>query len=342
MIKTKLPKILAIVGPTSVGKTAFALQLAKKFGGELLSADSRQVYRGLDIGTGKDLPQNPQVDSYALSLKGQDKLHPYLIQGVRLWLCDLVDFRSLISVSLFSKIAKPVLADVTRRGKLPILVGGTGLYVKLLTDGIATIGIPPDVRWRRKSRDLSSHALFSQLKKLDQSMAMSLNLSDRNNQRRLIRKIEIARYHAKSQVKFSSTPSSGEVEMLQIGLTAPNEFLYRQIDARVDLRLRQGLLQEINTLLEKGANWQMQSMTSLGYRQWQKWFTRIGNQTEETKNAIISKWKFAEHAYARRQLTWFRKDKRIHWFDITASGWSTEVVCKITAWYNDGRYADKN
>lgn len=266
-------KLLVICGPTATGKTALAVSLAKQFNGELVSADSRQVYRGMDIVTGKDRPDVP------------------------VWLYDVADPDEEFSVSQWVKLARVAIADIQKRNKLPIVVGGTGLYIKALLYPFDTIDVPPNMRLRKKLQTMSVRELQAMVSRGD------MNQSDWNNPRRLIRKIEIA----------SSPKKSLQGESLKafiIGLTAPLPILYQRIDKRFENRMRAGLEAETASLLARFRR-DLPSMSAIGLN---------------------------EHAYARRQLTWFKKQKGIHWFDITETGIIGKIVSVVRAWYTTGNY----
>lgn len=183
-------KVLIICGPTAAGKTKFALEIARKYAGEVISADSRQVYTGSDIITGKDVQSGTSQTS---NLKWQNRfLKYYEISGVKVWLYDVVSPGESFNVSFWHECAKLVIRNIVRWNKLPIVVGGSGLFVKSLTQDLSQISIPPNVNLRKQLADKSVKYLFSYLNKIDSFKAASLNISDRHNPRRLIRAIEIS------------------------------------------------------------------------------------------------------------------------------------------------------
>jgi tRNA dimethylallyltransferase len=294
-------KLLIICGPTATGKTALAVTLAKKFNGELISADSRQVYRGMDIGTGKDTES---------------------LQGIPIWMYDVADPDEPFNSSLYQEKANACIADILKRNKLPIVVGGSGLYVNAILHPL-TISVEPNERLRKKLESYTKKELQKKLFKVGREYWESMNHSDRENPRRLIRKIEIAMGKKKKPVEKKNS-----YDVLKIGLTGDNKTLYARIDERVEKRVLQGMVQEIRTLSDKGYPWNLASMSGLGYRQWEAYFD--GTKTKET---VIQKWKFDEHGYARRQMTWFRKDKDIHWFDITKKEKEAEIESLVASWY---------
>lgn len=266
-----MQKVLVICGPTATGKTALATFLAKVVQGELISADSRQVYRGMDLTTGKDRTDVP------------------------IWLYDVVDPDGSFSVSQWVRLAKDAVADIAARGKLPIVVGGTGLYIKALLQPLETIDIPPNEPLRKKLAKLSTEELQAMIPRGD------MNASDWHNPRRLVRRIEIA------QAKPSSISEPVPYDSLVIGLTTDMPRLYKRIDQRLQARMDAGMQKEIDMLLA-GYDAHLPSMGVIGLN---------------------------EHAYARRQMTWFKKQKNIHWFDIMEKDLETNVTTKVTDWYEN-------
>ncbi len=307
----KIKSLLVICGPTATGKTSLALKLARKFNGEIISADSRQIYKGFDIGTGKDLPQIPK--------------------WAKVWGYDLVGSKEEFSVSKYMAFAQKALAGIWSKGKLPILVGGTGLYIKAVVDGIPTAFIPKNFELRENMEDKSPDELFENLAQLDSPKAASMNASDRKNPRRLIRAIEIATW----KLEFGSlriglaSKLPPRTSTLFIGLNAPREKLFKVIRERVEKRLREGLVGEVKDLLKSGVSWDDQAMTSLGYRQWRGYFEGKETLPEATKN-----WLREEQKYAKRQMAWFKRDKRINWFDITDKVFDEKVEKLVKRWYN--------
>lgn len=295
-------KLLVICGPTATGKTIAAISLAKKFNGELISADSRQIYKGMDIGTGKDLPFNTKI-----------------------WLYDVINPDEEFSVANYHELAWEIIEKIWQRKKLPILVGGTGLYIKAIIDGIDTLGIPENRKLREELENKDVGYLQKKLNEINPHRLEKMNDSDRNNPRRLIRAIELS---INKKTITNNKNKAVKPDFLMIGLTAPRKDLYKRIDERVGKRVKQGIIKEIKELLGKGYGWNLPSMSGLGYRQWKEFF-----EGKETKNEAIQKWKYAEHAYLRRQLTWFKKDKRIIWYDIRKGDYDDKIVALVSSWY---------
>ncbi len=303
-----MDKLLVVCGQTGTGKTSLAIFLAKKFNGEIVSADSRQVFKGLDIGTGKDL--------YEINKS-----------KVRIWGYDLVDPKKNFSVGNYLRFTQKTISDILKRGKLPILVGGTGLFIKGVIDGIPTAFVPRNMRLRKNLEGKSKDELFEMLAHMDPIRAGSMNFSDRSNPRRLIRAIEVATraMEGKRPIVFGKP----KYNVLEIGLFAPQEFLFEKIERRVNRRIEDGMEDEIKRLLASGVKWKNQSMTSLGYRHWKDYF-----DGKVSKEGVVAAWKREEEKYAKRQLAWFKRDTRINWFDISKGDISNNVEKLVKKWYS--------
>lgn len=324
-----MSKVLVIVGPTAVGKTSLAVYLACHFGGEIVSADSRQVYKGMDIVTGKELsadskfvPIQSGLSSRLRTKKKKLSVGYRLKDRVPIWLVDIVDPDYTFNVGEYIQLAKNVIEHIQSRNKLPIIVGGTGLYIKALINPLSYINIAPSPLLRRKLEVQSKAELQKEFCRLDSDWWNRMNNSDKNNPRRLIRAIEITK-------KIKKTPMrSPEYTFLMIGLTAPNTFLYQQIDRRVDDRVKDGVIEEVRSLLQRKYDRSLPLFSSTGIRQLHDAF-----EGKKTMQKAIEEWKFAEHAYARRQKTWFKKESNIAWFDVTQKSSLSKIEEKVQTWY---------
>lgn len=283
-------KLVAIVGPTGVGKSSLALSLAREFAGEIINADSRQVYRYLDIGTAKPTRKDREVVPHHL--------------------LDLVDPDEDFAVALYQKLACEAISGVTAHGRLPFLVGGSGLYVWSVLEGWQTPDVPPDPALRaslsRKAEVEGPDALFQMLEEADPDSARRI---DPRNTRRVIRALEVCRSGVRfSQLRTKMPPGH---DLLVIGLTANRETLYAMIDSRVDRMMEKGLLGELMHLKDKGYGPDLPSMSGIGYRQ--LWLY-IGGKL--TMDAAVQEMKFESHRFARHQYAWFRPgDARVHWLE---------------------------
>ena len=284
--------LIAIVGPTALAKSKLALNLAQGFDGEIVSADSRQVYRYMDIGTAK-----PSLEERSL---------------VRHHVIDVVDPDDDFSLALFHQLANQALKAISRGGKIPFLVGGSGLYIWSLLEGWSLPQVPPHPEFRRnlqaRAQAEGSDVLYEELQGLDPVAAERI---DPKNMRRVIRALEVYQATGKpfSQRHQKQPPP---FQILIIGLTAERDELYRRIDSRVDDMIRRGLVDEVQGLLQRGYSLSLPSMSGLGYKQ-------IGMFLQgklDLPNAIQNI-KYETHRFARHQYAWFRlSDQRIHWFDI--------------------------
>lgn len=340
-------KILFIIGPTAMGKTALALKLAKKFKGDIISADSRQVYRGMDIGTGKDLPKNLKTQSFGSTLdknskfKGINKHINYYIDGrVRIFGLDLVEPNEEFSVAHFIRFAIPIIEHIWKENKLPIIVGGTGLYVRALRQYFPEIFATRDLKLRRQLDKLSVVELQNKLKQRGSEKFDRMNDSDRKNPRRLIRAIEqsVNQSADREFLQHYQVFIKG-VDELTIGLTIDLPSLYNRIDKRVDKRLKQGVINEVKHLINQGYHWNLPSMSGLGYKEWRVYFSlQIKNQKSKIHQSdvedTVKLWKQHEHQYAKRQMTWYKKESMVHWFNTEEKLANEQIVTTVGQWYN--------
>ncbi len=331
LINKPLNKILVLCGPTATGKTDLGIELAKELDGEIVSADSRQVYKGMDVGTGKDLPKNSKfkIQNSKLQFKSQKyDVGYYLFNDVPVWLLDIVKPGYQFTVADYIECANLVINNIWKRGKLPILVGGTGFYIKGVVDGIETLGVEPDWELREKLKNEKTEKLKDILGELDPQKLAGMNESDINNPRRLIRAIEIEK-SSNNQIP-AVNPRLNLDNILMIGLAAPYEIIYERINKRVKKRIREGLIEETKRLINNGYSWDNSVLgTTIGYREWKPYF-----ENKETKEDAMKCWEYDEHSYARRQMTWFKRDNRINWIDITQNNRKDNLENIVKKWYH--------
>jgi tRNA dimethylallyltransferase len=340
-------KILVILGPTSSGKSDVAIKLAKKFNGEVISADSRQIYRGLDIGTGKATGAlAPVVLSGAKDLKSKNV---FISEGIPHYMIDVVSPRTNFSAAQFKKKADKIIADILKRNKLPIICGGTGFWIKAIVDNVTYPEVKPDPVLRNVLRNKTRDELFTMLKKLDSERAKTI---DKNNPVRLIRAIEICKTLGKvpppspvrhlscrttsplrGEVDFKSPsrPHSGEMlrtrdregyEFIQIGIKLSKEKLHANIKKRLKKRFQEGMIEEVEKLHETGLSWKKIKSFGLGYKLIPEYLRKEVYPVKSRKAGakLFNRELFehiyqAEKDYAKRQMTWFKKDKRIVWLE---------------------------
>jgi len=292
---------LVLLGPTASGKTRLGVQLARSLGGEILSADSRQVYRGLDIGTGKDLQE----------YRTGGEVVPY-------HLIDIVDLDSEFSVFAFQKTFFESFREVTRRKTLPVVVGGTGLYLDALISGYNLVETPENRELRTALSDLSDEELVQRLQLLKSRLHNTTDLVDRN---RLIRAIEIAEYSC----GHSSVPTP-QIRPLVLGTQWERSILRKRIGERLKARLDAGLVEEVEQLHEKGISWERLEWFGLEYR----YITGFLRGQIKSKNDLFQKLNSAIAQFAKKQETWFRRMERngvrIHWIPEAEFDSAMQVV----------------
>lgn len=280
-MKKSKPKVIAVVGPTASGKTSYAVSLAHKFNGEIVSADSRLVYKGFDIGTAK-----PSLEE---------------CEGVPHHMIDIVEPEIDYSAGLFGEEAKKAVDDILSRGKTPIVAGGTGLYFRLLLENYDVPKVPPDYELREKLSAYTYDELRKMLEKFDPQRAAEIELNDK---KKVIRAIEMAEHLEKP---LSEYRKELEFDVEWIGLNFPREELYERINVRVDMMVKAGLVEETENLLQKHGR--IKNLTcTIGY---QEMIAYLDNQM--TLDEAKGKLKQNSRNYAKRQLTWFRKNPLIKW-----------------------------
>lgn len=267
-------KVYVILGQTATGKSDLAVKLSRKLNGEVISADSRQIYKGLDIGTGKITEKE--------------------MKGVPHHLIDIANPKYHFTVAEYQKVANSAIAEISTRGKTPIICGGTGFYIDTITKGLVLPEVPPNAKLRKSLEKKSAPELFKILKKLDSRRAKSI---DKNNKVRLIRAIEIAK--ALGKVPTPEARPMG-YKFIKIGLYLPEKLLKKKIEQRVKKMFKMGLLNEIKKLKRTGVSEKRLKEFGFEYN-----FPTYEKVVKETLK------------YAKRQMTWFKRDKEIKWFDAS-------------------------
>jgi len=286
-------KIIVILGPTASGKTGLSIKLAKKFHGEIISADSRQLYKGMDIGTGK------------VTKKEMAKIPHYLL--------DVANPKKQFTVAQYKRLAERAIKKIIANKKIPIICGGTGFYIQTITDNTTIPEVKPDAKLRAELEKKSAKELFNRLKKLDPRRAKNI---DKNNRRRLIRALEIV---IKSGKKIPILKSEPKCEALIIGIKHNSKELKELIKTRLFKRLKQGMVKEIINLKKSGLSWKRLEDFGLEYR-----YVAYYLQNKLSYNEMVGKLQKEIEHYAKRQMTWFKKDKRIRW--ITDLRQATKLI----------------
>lgn len=277
------PKIVAIVGPTAVGKSDFAVDYALKHNGEIISADSRQVYIGLDLGTGKITKEE--------------------MRGVPHHMLDIVNPDEQYNVGTYKEQAEKVIADILSRGKLPIICGGTGFYIDALVKNIDYPDVKHNIKLRKSLEGKASPELLLILEKLDSEYASSLNNSEKYNTHRLMRAIEIATSLGKiPMIKEKESPY--DIEWINLNL--PKEQLIERINKRILNRIEKGMIDEVENLHKNGLSWERMDELGLEYR-----YISYYLQNKITKEEMIKRLQTESWRYAKRQILWFRNSTRV-------------------------------
>lgn len=283
-------RLLVIVGPTAVGKTEISIKVAIEFNGEIISGDSIQVYKGLDIGTAK--------------IKSDE------MYGIAHHLIDIHSPDHNYSVAEFQEIAQDKITEINKRNKLPIITGGTGLYIKSVTHKYNLPSFGRDEEYRNMLYNMNNVLLYDKLIEIDPITAKKLHINDT---KRIVRAIEVHHLTSKSLSQIlSEQDNEVPYDLLMIGLTMDRAKLYERINRRVDLMIKQGLVEEVQKLLELGYNDQHNSMQGIGYKEIIKYI-----EGEISLDYAIEIIKQNSRRYAKRQLSWFRQIPEIHWFDTT-------------------------
>ncbi len=304
--RSKAPLVL-VVGPTAVGKTDIAIQLAEQLDGEIVSADSRLFYRGMDIGTAK--PSPPELER------------------VRHHLIDIVNPDQTLSLAVFQTMAREVIADVHRRDRLPLLVGGTGQYIRAVTEGWKPPAVTPDPRLRAALGSMEEERgpewLYERLQAVDPGAAEKIHV---RNVRRMVRAMEVILSTGR---RFSEQQVHGEspYHLATVGLRRPRPELYARIDARIEAMFAAGLLDEVRGLLDKGYGPDVPAMSAIGYRECIRVLHR-----ELTVEEAKAEMRRGTRAYVRRQANWFKEsDPGIRWFEAG----EPDLVASIVSFIRD-------
>lgn len=301
--------MLIVTGQTATGKTQLALKLAKENNGELLNFDSRQIYKELDIITGKDIKPNSKF-KILQSIDGFD-IGYYQIGKVKIWLYDILSPNQPFSSFQYVNLAKKVVAQIKKNNKVPILVGGSYFYLKHFLYGF-DIEVPPNPKLRQELKDKTVTQLQQMLQKISPTIFSQLNQSDRANPHRLIRKIEIALSN-KSNKSYQTNKTNMSFSIIGLRF-ADRQQLVNAIKKRVEKRIKKGALQEVEFLLKKGYQPLDPGLNTIGYKQLINYF-----QGKLTKEEAIDQWITAEIQYAKRQYTFMKKDPNIEWRIVEVS-----------------------
>ena len=276
-------KLIAIMGTNASGKSGLGVELARRYGGEVVSADSRQVFRGLDLGSGKITPQE--------------------MQGVPHHLIDVCDAGDFFSMADFQRLAYAAIDGILQRGNIPFLVGGTGLYVDAVIDGYELSDRAPDLQLREHLETFDTPTLYQMLK--DRRPDTDIDPKNRNRVMRAIERIETG--------DDQPARRSPRYQVLKLGVTWGRETLKQRIDQRLERRLQQGMVQEVRDLLDRGVSVDFLMKLGLEYRYLTRYLT--GDMDYDT---MVEELSLAIKRFAKRQMTWFRREENLHWLDMVA------------------------
>ena len=296
-----MQKLIVIMGTNASGKSNLGVALAKRFGGEVVSADSRQVFRGLDLGSGKITPEE--------------------MQGVRHHLLDVCEPGEFFSMHDFQRLAYQAIDDIAARGKVPFLVGGTGLYVASVTEGYVLSDVAPDLSYRAEMEKLTTPELYARVQALDPDTDV-----DPKNRNRVMRILEKA--HDGDTLKEPNRP---RYDCLKLGVSWESDILRARIDERLDRRLREGMIEEVQGLLDAGVSVEFLDKLGLEYR----FITRYLTGEIASREEMIALLATAIKQFAKRQRIWFRRDRDIHYLDMTADPLS-EAAALIEEFLGEG------
>lgn len=310
-------KLLVIIGPTAVGKTKLSIELAKRYNGEIISGDSMQIYRGMDIGTAK--------------IKHEE------MEGIPHHLIDIKEPDESFSVAEFQQLVRRKISEITSKGKLPIIVGGTGLYIQAVIYDYQFSEAPADEEFRlqleERANEIGNVALHQELTKVDPESASQIHP---NNVRRVIRALEI--FHCTGKI-MSDYQNNQQPDLLYetalIGLTMEREKLYERINMRVEMMISEGLLDEVSNLHKQGLR-DCQSIQAIGYKEIYDYLDGKVNLDLAVENL-----KQNSRRYAKRQLTWFRNKMEVKWFDMTDVVILSKKITEITQ-YVEGKLQVKS
>jgi tRNA dimethylallyltransferase len=304
-MKESKPKIIVILGQTSTGKSDFAVEVARVLAvsgveSEIISADSRQVYKGMDLGTGKITKKE--------------------MHGVPHHMLDVSNPKNVYTVSDYQKLANKKINEIIKCGHVPIICGGTGFYIDAVVSGVVLPEVPPNKKLRELLAKRDKKELYAMLVKLDKVRAESI---DKDNPVRLIRAIEIAT-HLGSVPAISTSPTGGKYDVLKIGLTLPDELLKERIYTRIIKRIKKGMIKEVAGLHTTGVSWKRMDDLGLEYR-----YISMFLQNKISKQEMIDQLNKDTWAYAKRQKTWFKRDTSTIWINPTKITEKNRVMKKI-------------
>lgn len=303
-----MDKVIAVVGPTGVGKTSLSIRIAKYLQTEIISGDSIQVYKGLDIGSAKVTEEE--------------------MQGIKHHLIDIKELHEEYNVMEFQFVSREIMKQLYHENKIPVIAGGTGLYIKSTLYDYVFQKQEDDTPFMEQHKPYTNEELYEKLKSIDPKSAETIHL---NNRKRVLRALFMASSGQKKSEIIDAQEHKSIYDAFIIGCTMDRNLLYERINQRVDIMIEQGLFEEVNHLNQIKDIWNMQGMQGIGYREWKDYF--LGNQT---KKEVIAEIKKHSRQFAKRQYTWFNNQMSIHWYDMNEANIYERIVHDIDEWrYNN-------
>lgn len=304
-----MQKIIIVAGPTGVGKTALGIELAKLFNGEIISGDSIQVYKGLNIGSAKVTKEE--------------------MAEVKHHLIDILDIEDEYSVKQFQQQGRFLIQRMIDEYKMPIIVGGTGLYLKSLYYDYEFSDEQVDEEYQAFLKSRSDGECYAMLRLVDRDACDKIHKNNRKRVERALMRAYLGNKKSEAEANQNHQPI---YDAFVIGLTSPKEVLYQRINERVIKMMEMGLLDEMKGLMEQFQNrlWDYQGLQGIGYKEWKNYF--LGNQDLDETVALIQK---HSRQFAKRQYTWFNHQMEMHWFDVTKDGWKKDLLEQLKIWIGD-------
>lgn len=299
-----MDKVIAVVGPTGVGKTKLSIELAKHLQTEIISGDSIQVYRQLDIGSAKVTEEEKE--------------------GIVHHLIDVKTLDDEYNVMEFQQMSRKVMHDLHQEGKIPVIAGGTGLYVKSTLYDYEFHEQEDDSEFLKAHDRFTNEELYEQLKQVDMESTKTIHV---NNRKRVLRALFMAKCGNKKSEVIEKQTHQPIYDVMVIGCTMEREKLYERINQRVLLMVEQGLFEEVSELSKIENIWHKQGMQGIGYREWQGYF--LGNSTKEEVIADIQK---HSRQFAKRQYTWFRNQMNVRWYDMSEANIIEKIIQDVDTW----------
>lgn len=302
-----MQKILILVGPTGVGKTSLSIELAKQFNGEIISGDSMQVYKEMNIGTAKVTKDEAE--------------------GIVHYLVDEYEYTDDYNVKVFQERARSYIEEIASRGKLPMIVGGTGLYIKSLYYDYVFEDEAIDEEFQIYLKSRSDEECYAMLQLVDEAACLNIHMNNRKRVERALMRAHLGEKKSEVEAKQTHQPVYDGFVM---GLTTNREELYQRIDCRVLQMMDAGLEEEVRALIVDENTWNLQSLQGIGYKEWTDYF--LGKQTKEETIRLIQR---NSRQFAKRQYTWFNHQMQVNWFDISENEWKTSCLKQVKDWLGE-------